>query len=1490
MHSALHEPGFLIQKNEKFGDEYFEGFHVVVWNPDGTVYDYGVYDTQSGDQEDVDNFVYKMGNLTEDGKVVAIAVQEDIGQAQASWEPLYQAIENLGGQDIRAIQVREPYVLVTVTGHPNTAREMRITRTAADDVLEASVSLTLEARNLVFSAESTTVSSGNKHFTRFRVLARRLAFPMVTVLDDVRSWQPGDQVVVASTDYDWRQAEVKTIVECHDCASNQFRVEGEFLHTHFGQVTYGVDERAEVGLLSRNIRIEGEVQDTCYSNSEWEAYLCTRFEMDTFGGHLKVLNDSFARIEGVELFHMGQQSVLARYPLHFHMCDEVPGQYFKNNAIRDSFSRCITIHGTDNATVSDNVCYNHLGHGIFLEDSAERWNIIHRNLVIGTVHGTLIMSDMRSADCEQPDYCNLLSSFWITRPENYITDNVAAGCDGNGFVLAFADAPLGFSFNRQVERGLFQNMSAQYTKVELFSGNVMHSNGDNGLWFDSRISTGQYHNGHYVDPDGVIKTNGLYDPRDPPNENGTRTESILSGLTIYRNDDFDAWIRCGNIVITNSSFADTTTSVASAHSTGETSCDIRHSIFIGETENKGEPFTYTNTSSVYDHLAKEDKPTHNFDRKYSDNRPDAMQSGILFYQGPVYVDNCYFDRFYNWYYNDSFEDTWGFRPVHSSAAISFHRSNHYPLVPRTGVTNLKFGYCDGENNAFRVMNGNTSSPYWSILDGSQLTTFHDYDGSLTGTANTQIVRDRPFFTGPECLSKPEWDMAICPYKYAQLIVRGDGGVLQSSLIEKWPVILTRDEAPEDVLNIQGSQGLKFPVRVHSSYTIRFNTSLGNAPTEVEIKAKYGLESNDVIRLAVCFPKTTTSFKIVSSWPKVNSRTIYPQWVDSLADLDADTTFTAYYWDSTNGYLFFKMSSNATFTNPDQEAAGDLIPEVTVTRLDGGDNPATCDFDVPPYSNSQIPTPSHVSAASCSGPDSPKGLGAPVVEDYANPGPRAETCADCPVQDPVHVSRNSEPRGCFVELSLLNDFTSDLTKLQRSMTPQFCISRCFQREYPFAGLFSSNKCQCAAVVGRNGVHTSSDACQKDCTGDSSQKCGGNSEEYSVFTTGFALPPAPARCGPLSRGVYYQGKCLYLNYVLEDFWSAETTCQSQGGTLSKIDTEEKMRFIETYLLNIDEDVWFGAKAGIDNWHFLDETPVIYTNWRLDPITPQDNRYLYLQEYRRYKWNLSSYDRYKMSLCDLSLEPVPAFTGNCGYKFRGTIFGLSERCFARITNLLTFQDAEFMCKRMFGRMASILDEAEKADIESYLNGINDGERYWVKGNPSMVGNNEAYDEVVARTLIESADTKHYRSLCVLDHEDTDGCPSEWTKDGESCYLNTDLIVTSYSQAAALCNSETTSILTIDSQEESTFIKNFTSGTVWLDLRFNGVLDNVVKSNGEAAPHNFWLNPNYLQTLSQGLCVASDVASEIWLHTPCSEASGHLVVCEAPVTTFKKPEVCPV
>lgn len=50
-----------------------------------------------------------------------------------------------------------------------------------------------------------------------------------------------------------------------------------------GEIVDGIDMRAEVGLLSRNILIKGEMEDSCYGQN-----FCHFFSYDTFGGQIKV--------------------------------------------------------------------------------------------------------------------------------------------------------------------------------------------------------------------------------------------------------------------------------------------------------------------------------------------------------------------------------------------------------------------------------------------------------------------------------------------------------------------------------------------------------------------------------------------------------------------------------------------------------------------------------------------------------------------------------------------------------------------------------------------------------------------------------------------------------------------------------------------------------------------------------------------------------------------------------------------------------------------------------------------------------------------------------------------------------------------------------------------------------------------------------------------------------------------------------------------------
>src|SRR5579863_2313792 len=71
-------------------------------------------------------------------------------------------------------------------------------------------------------------------------------------------WKAGEEIVLASTDFDPRQAERRTIAAVHANANggNTITLDKKLDYMHFGKITFDVDERGEVGLLTRNIKLQ----------------------------------------------------------------------------------------------------------------------------------------------------------------------------------------------------------------------------------------------------------------------------------------------------------------------------------------------------------------------------------------------------------------------------------------------------------------------------------------------------------------------------------------------------------------------------------------------------------------------------------------------------------------------------------------------------------------------------------------------------------------------------------------------------------------------------------------------------------------------------------------------------------------------------------------------------------------------------------------------------------------------------------------------------------------------------------------------------------------------------------------------------------------------------------------------------------------------------------------------------------------------------------
>jgi len=51
---------------------------------------------------------------------------------------------------------------------------------------------------------------------------------VLSVADDVSTWQPGDRIVIASSDSDMNHAEVFTLVRCPSCTANQIKLNSQY--------------------------------------------------------------------------------------------------------------------------------------------------------------------------------------------------------------------------------------------------------------------------------------------------------------------------------------------------------------------------------------------------------------------------------------------------------------------------------------------------------------------------------------------------------------------------------------------------------------------------------------------------------------------------------------------------------------------------------------------------------------------------------------------------------------------------------------------------------------------------------------------------------------------------------------------------------------------------------------------------------------------------------------------------------------------------------------------------------------------------------------------------------------------------------------------------------------------------------------------------------------------------------------------------------------
>jgi cell surface hyaluronidase len=408
-------------------------------------------------------------------------------------------------------------------------------------------------------------------------------------------WKAGEKIVIASTDYNMKHADEITI---NSVSGSRVGLSAPLAYNHWCQketysATQSLTECAEVGLLNRNITIQGDSGSVT----------------NGFGGHIMIMRGSTAKIGSVELFHMGQKNLFGRYPMHWHLTGEAPGQYLRDSSIHHAYNRFVSVHGTNQVLLYRNFGYETQGHGFYLEDGIEENNVIAENLGM-SVHS--------SQDGKPTASDKEASVFWISNPNNTLRNNIAAGSDNTGFWLGFPEHPIGLSSTNTIW--------PRRTPLREFNGNVSHSNHSRGLFVDG----GEL-------PNRTVGTT-WYEPRvNPADEKSALVSPVFRNFTAYKNRNDGVWIRSfAGPVLANAKLADNWMGAYFANILSgplyKNIGVIQDSLIIGETANKGNPETWEAIG-----LDGRDLP-----RFWTPN--DSIR-GIEFYDGPMTVRNSLFANF-----------------------------------------------------------------------------------------------------------------------------------------------------------------------------------------------------------------------------------------------------------------------------------------------------------------------------------------------------------------------------------------------------------------------------------------------------------------------------------------------------------------------------------------------------------------------------------------------------------------------------------------------------------------------------------------------------------------------------------------------------------------------------------------------------------------------------------------------------------------------------
>jgi len=508
------------------------------------------------------------------------------------------------------------------------------------------------------------------------------------------NWKPGSEIIIATTGGRASMGESeKKVIDSVSADGTVITLTEPLKFEHLSIMqTFGshdIETRAEVGLLSRNIKVKGTVNEQFVTEipacekpfvaNEEATQSCFHGKFgeeigtDEMGAiifiHAKEIDKHLvtARISYTEFNEVGQAFRVGRYPIHFHINGNVTGSYVRGNAIHHSYNRACTIHAVNHLLVEHNVVYDIKGLSFFVEDGVEEENTLQYNLAVYTRQSNSLLN---------PDIQP--GSFWIVNPNNYVQHNAVAGSTHFGFWYRVLQNPDGPSRTN--------SFCPAGAPMGRFYNNSAHSNGLYGIWLFTAGEKG------WVPRDGT-RDNGYC--------SGNRITATFGDFTAWNNEIGVEIVEGGAIRFENMTLLDNEKSgIEIIHATG------------AKRQNGEEYGAPTFKNSV---VVAHSKLTENWENGAEFCTKSGVWSG--------------------WWGND----------VENVEFYNFDRPTCAALT-NCARCKPKWGASKTQTSGLSFTNSPNKVSWKWIMAGH----FHDLDGTLCGTPDCKVVHKRDIYDPAHC--------------------------------------------------------------------------------------------------------------------------------------------------------------------------------------------------------------------------------------------------------------------------------------------------------------------------------------------------------------------------------------------------------------------------------------------------------------------------------------------------------------------------------------------------------------------------------------------------------------------------------------------------------------------------------------------------------------------------------------------------------------------